>query len=118
MPIPTKGPVERLAYSMVGLILGPPVIIAILGIGLIATPFWSMIWVVRNNGPMDKSPLDWWGAIWDLIARRMVQPWWNLVRGHNSPVDEVPDAPQEVLPVRVTDRLRIASQAQTAGHPH
>src|SRR5215469_10372131 len=66
-PTPTKGPVERYLYLVVGLILGPPVIVAILGIGLIATPIWSVLWAVLDNGPMDKSPKDLWDMIWDLI---------------------------------------------------
>jgi hypothetical protein len=117
-PVPTIGPVKFYVYLVVGLILGPPIIVAILGLGLIATPFWSIIWVAKNNGPMDKSPKDWWGAIWDLVARRMIQAWWKLIRGDNSQADERPDLPQAVLPVRVADRLRIGSQAQTTDHPH
>jgi len=117
-PMPTKGSARRLAYLVVGLILGPPVIVAILAIGLIATPFWSIIWVVRDNGPLDKSPKDWWDAIWDLIARRMIPAWWKLIGRGNSQVEEPPDLPQAVSPVRVADRLRIGGQAQTTDHPH
>jgi hypothetical protein len=87
-------------------------------IALIATPFWSIIWVLRDNGPMDKSPKDWWGAIWDLISRRMFRPWWKLVRADNSQVDDPADPPQAVLPVRVADRLRMGSQAQSVDHSH
>jgi hypothetical protein len=117
-PTPTKGQGERLLYLMAGLILGPPLILAIFAIALIATPFWSIIWVVRDNGPLDKSPKDWWDAIWDLIARRMIPAWLNLFGKGNSQADEPPDLPQAVSPVRVADRLRIVSQAQTTDHPH
>jgi hypothetical protein len=115
---PTEGSVKRYVYLVVGLILGPPIIVAILGFALIATPFWSISWAVRNNGPLDKSPKDWWDAIWDLVAKRMVLAWWKFIRGDESQVDETPDLPQAVLPRRVTDRLRIGSQAQTIDRPH
>jgi hypothetical protein len=93
-------------------------ILAILAIALIATPFWSIIWVVRDNGPLDKSPKDWWDAIWDLIARRMIPAWLKLIGKSNSQADEPPDPAQAVPPVRVADRLRFGSQVQTTDHPH
>jgi hypothetical protein len=93
-------------------------IIAILAVALIATPFWSINWVLRDNGPLDKSPKDWWDAIWDLIARRMIPGWWKLIGGRNSQAEEPTDLPQAVPPVRVADRLRIVSHAQTTDHPH
>jgi hypothetical protein len=89
-----------------------------LGIALIATPFWSIVWVLRDNGPLDKSPKDWWDAIWDLIARRMIPRWWNLIRGKNSQADEPPDLSQAVPPIRVADRLHIGRHAQTTDQPH
>jgi len=116
--IPTRGSVERHVGLMVGLILGPPIIVTILGFALIATPFLSINWAVRNNGPMDKSPKDWWDAVWDLVAKRMILAWWKFIRGDKSQVEETPDPPQAVLPLRVTDRLRIGSQAQTIDRSH
>jgi hypothetical protein len=115
-PIATKRPAERYVYLVVGLILGPPVILAILAIALIATPFWSILWVVLDNGPMDKSPKDWWDLIWDLIARRMIPSWWKIIRGGNSQADERPEVPQAFPTIPVADRLGIGSQAQTTDH--
>ena len=117
-PTPTKGPVERYLYLVVGIILGPPIIVAILGIGLIATPFWSVLWAVLDNGPMDKSPKDLWDMIWDLIARRMIPAWWKIIRGRNSQTDEHLDVPQAFPTIPVADRLGIGSQTQTNNHPH
>jgi len=117
-PIKTKGPVERYVYIAVGLIFGPPLIIAILGIGLIATPFWSILWAVLDNGPMDKSPKDLWDGIWDLIAKRMILAWWKIVQEGNSQAGEQPEVPQAFPTIPVADRLGIGGQAQTTDHPH
>lgn len=109
--IPTKVPVERYVYLVAGLILGPPTIVLILAITLIAIPLWSMVWAVRDNGPMDKSPKDWWDTIWDLISRRMIRAWWTFILGREPLADETPDPPKSDLPARVKDRLRTGGQA-------